>query len=667
MVGARRLASALAEAAHQPLQNSSTLHRPKTLLANSSQLISKDLTPTWLHHPPQFQGNHGHPSPPCTEIDSHNHIQALCKHGQLGHALDILCHMPTPPSPATYTSLLKACSRSKALPHAERILQHLARHNTQLPNLICDYLVVTLAKCGNVDIACHIFVTLPHRSAFSWTAIISAYIDCGYGRAALDMHQFMQVDGVEPDSFTFASLFKACGSVLDVEYGKKLHTEACKKGCSSDVFVNNTLVAMYGKCGSIVEAENVFCRLTQRDVISWNVMLSLYVEQGQGKKVLLLYRQMQDEGVSPDKHTLVFTLQACEIFTSDQEASADRGQEINLISLDLGCALHADVRMKSFALDVFVGTALLRMYGRCGAIPEVEGVFSALSERDTVAWNALLSTYIDQGLIAKSLQLYVHMQEEGMLPDRVTLMFSFQACGILAEKEQALLVEGRTIRATSLEIGKALHVDADRLGYASGGYVANTVLSMYVKCGGIAEAEDTFCTLSRRDIVSWNVMLLAGIEQGQTEKSLKLYRQMQDEGVSSDLCVFISAVRACGAYADMEESATLEGPSMKAVSLDIGHALHADACKKVFASDAFLNTTFLSMYSKCGAIEKAEYVMGLMLQRDTVSWNAILSAYVEHGQGEKVLQAYEQMLKEGVYPDHLTFVCALQACGILAE
>lgn len=654
MLGPRRCASALAEAAHQPLLNTRTSHQQKTL-------PSKELHPPWLHCPLQFQDTHRQPS---TENGSQNHIQDLCKHGHLDPALEILSHMHIPPSPATYTSLLKACSRNKALPQTECILQHLARSNTQLPSLICDYLVVTLAKCGNVDIACHIFVTLPHRTTFSWTAIISAHVDCGHAREAIEMHQYMQIDGIELDSFTFASLFKACGSVSDLEYGKKLHGEAYKKGYDSDVFVNNTLVSMYGKCRAILESENVFVRLTRHDIISWNAMLSIYLEQDQGRRALLLYRQMQEESVSPDKHTFVFALQACEICLLNQEVHAQQGQELGVICLEIGQALHADAQKKGFASDVFVGTALIHMYGRCAAILEMEGVFCALSECDIVAWNALLSIYSDQRQGSKSLQLYVYMQGQKVIPGGLTFMFAFQACGIVAETEEPLLVEGCTVKVSSLEIGKALHVDADRQGYTSGGFVGNTLLSMYVKCGGIAEAEDAFCKFSQRDTVSWNVMLSAYIEQGLGEKSLKLYRQFKNEGECLDVCVLISAVQACCALSELRET---KGCSLKKVSLEIGQALHADTRKEVFASDTFLNTTLVSMYSKCGAVEKAEYVIGSMLQLDTVSWNAMLSAYVEHGQGEKVLQAYKQMLEEGVRPDHLTFVCALQACGILAE
>ncbi|KAH6559307.1 hypothetical protein KP509_1Z015700 [Ceratopteris richardii] len=424
---------------------------------------------------------------------------------------------------------------------------------------------------------------------------------------------------------------------------------------------------MYGKCKALLEAENVFCRLGQRTALSWNMLMSSYVEQGLGEETLLCYRQMQHEGVEPDKHTFIFAFQACEICMSAENDFSLQEQDPCQVILEIGETLHAAAYMKNFLSDVLVSTALLRMYGSCGAISEANSVFCALSEHDIIAWNALLSIYQEWGQAVECLQLYGYMWKQGYIPDQLTHMISFQACSILVEQDEILVEEGHFQNSKALEIGRALHIDAERQGHVSGGFVSNAILSMYMKCGEIFETETTFCSFSQRDTVSWSVMILLYLEQKQFEKCFWLYRQMQHEGIRVDHCVLMSVARACGELADSKQVTGFKQSSLEMACLEIGEALHADVLKGDFAANTFLNTTLLSMYSKCGAINKVEHMVGLISQRDTVSWNALLSAYVEHGQGDKVLQGYMQMLRDNLCPDELTFICSLQACGILAE
>lgn len=64
-------------------------------------------------------------------------------------------------------------------------------------------------------------------------------------------------DNVEPNNYTFVSLFQACGSIPDLKQGRNLHADACKKGFTLNVFVGRNLVIMYGKFGVVMEAKDV--------------------------------------------------------------------------------------------------------------------------------------------------------------------------------------------------------------------------------------------------------------------------------------------------------------------------------------------------------------------------------------------------------------------------
>ena len=129
------------------------------------------------------------------------------------------------------------------------------------------------------------------------------------------------------------------------------------------------------------------------------------------------------------------------------------------------------------------------MYGKCGSVLEAEDLFGTLSGQDIVTWNVLISTYVQQGQGEKGLLLYRQMQNECLCLDNHTLVCALQACGILADKEEAFMVEGQSIKLMPLEIGHALHVTSHRRDLSSNVFVSNTIVSMYVKCGNILGAE----------------------------------------------------------------------------------------------------------------------------------------------------------------------------------
>eukprot|EP00250_Pteridium_aquilinum_P016135 c22959_g5_i1 orf=71-2851(+) len=589
-------------------------------------------------------------------------LQSLCEQGHLDMAIEVLFDMSSsPPSTSSYLSLLNACIKSRSLTHVKSVKAHITLHKVALRGMLGDYLVMALARCGALEDACHVSDSLPHLTVFSWTAIISAYAEQGFGQEALQLHRLMLDQGVDPDRYTFVGLFRACGCIPDLMVGRKLHAEACKKGVTLDLFVSNSLVTMYGKHGAILDAEGSFQAMPHRDVVSWNAMLSVYVEQDHEERALQLYRQMQEEGLDSNQQTFVIALQACVILAEKEEALLAEGMPVKVKALRIGEALHADVRSKGFMLDLYVGTALSTMYGKCGAIAQAENLFSVLPQRSIISWNSMLSACLEQRQGGKTLHLYRQLQEEGVIMDELTVVFALQACGILVENEKALH-ETMNKRA-SLQVGQALHADICAKGFESDVFVGTALLGMYSKCESILDAENVFSELSERNMVSWSAMLTAYMDQGLGQKALHLYRQMQEEGMSSNTQAVVLAIQACGTLADNKEVSSDENHSTKLIALEIGHALHADACKSGSTSNVLISTALVSMYGKCGSIMEAESVFRSLTQLDAVTYTAILSAYINEGHAEEAIHLYKEMPKQHLVLDDVTLICLLQACG----
>jgi pentatricopeptide repeat protein len=114
---------------------------------------------------------------------------------------------------------------------------------------------------------------------------------------ALELFEKLQQEGVQPDSVTFVGVLNACASILALEEGRCVHQQIVEFGCDSEVFVGNSLVHMYAKCGSIEDAWRGFNKMPSRNVVTWNAMVLGHVKCGQGQKALELFQQMQQKGV----------------------------------------------------------------------------------------------------------------------------------------------------------------------------------------------------------------------------------------------------------------------------------------------------------------------------------------------------------------------------------
>eukprot|EP01018_Ginkgo_biloba_P000319 Gb_38245 [translate_table: standard] len=172
-------------------------------------------------------------------------------------------------------------------------------------------MIAGYAQNGCVDEALKLFEKMPERNEVSWNALIAGCVQNGHGEKALELLGQMQLEGVRPNSKTFASILPACADLAALEQGMEIHEEISKSGFESDIFVMNALVDMYAKCGSIEKARDLFDNMQQRDVFSWTAMIAGYAMHGCGKEALKLFEHMQVCGINPNHVTLVCVLSAC--------------------------------------------------------------------------------------------------------------------------------------------------------------------------------------------------------------------------------------------------------------------------------------------------------------------------------------------------------------------
>lgn len=603
----------------------------------------------------------------CTDIV---YLQSLCEQGELDEALAVLFRMEGQgrfPSVEVYRRILKACAQKRALTQVKRVHASLAKHGLlDSTHMLAEDMVRTLVACGSLEEGLHAFRRLCNPTVLSWTALISGYHKAGRYQEALEMYHWMQEQGVHPNTFTFIPLLSACGSMVDLVQGKQMHAEAFRCRCTSDLFVGTCLVDMYTKCGSILDANIVFDELPQRDVVVWTTMLAAYLQQRQPDKVLQLYAQLQDEGVSSDGWVLVNALQACGMRAESERNVVVAQQVLRVESLQKGMHIHAEAWRTGFKADMFVGNAIVSMYVKCGSLVLAQMVFDVLPERDVVSWNTMIAGYVHQDLAEEALELYDKMPG-GVSPDARTFVSILQACGHLADEEKGVRVGKVPLKLIALGKAKIIHCEAWRRGYASNSFIFSALVSLYGKCGSIVDAQISFGRCPPLNVVSWNAMLMAFAHQGEADKAFQLYEQMLEEGVSPDDRTFDGLLQACGVLAEDEEETGSGGQLIRGKCLQLGKEIHAEAWTNGYLTDLFVSSSLVSTLGKCGSTADAQHVFDGLLSRDRVVWNALQVAYTQQSEWEKALQLYEKMLQEGVSPDDGAFVTALQCCGMLAE
>ncbi|KAJ7514124.1 hypothetical protein O6H91_23G029000 [Diphasiastrum complanatum] len=447
---------------------------------------------------------------------------------------------------------------------------------------------------------------------------LSKFCEEGRLKEALHMLELMVQQTTKPPIHAYVCLLKGCSRRKALAEGKQVHALIVQSVLDSNIFLANTLVHMYSKCGSVLHALKVFKNMPQHNVYSWTAIISAYADSGEVEEAINLFQQMQETGLAPDKILFVVVLKAC----------------ATLAGLEQGRKLHSDIIKRGFQSDVVVGSTLVNMYAKCGCTEDARELFDNLSERDVVSWNAMIAGYAQNGLGKEALALYEQMKQEGVQPDNVTFVLLLKACASLAALEQ----------------GKQLHSEIIKRGFQSDVVVGSTLVNMYAKCGCTKDARELFDNMSERDVVSWTAMIAGYAQNGLGKEALALYEQMKQEGMQPNNVTLVLLLKACASLAALEQ----------------GKQLHSEIIKRGFQSDVVVGSTLVNMYAKCGCTEDARELFDNMSERDVVSWTAMIAGYAQNGLGKEALALYEQMKQEGMQPNNVTLVLLLKACASLA-
>eukprot|EP01018_Ginkgo_biloba_P005831 Gb_35190 [translate_table: standard] len=512
----------------------------------------------------------------------------------------------------TYISLLHPCTDIKAL---KRVHAHMLIRGMEENAFLGAKLVNMYVNCRSLEDARLAFDGMLEKNVFSYNAMIGGYARDGQFPEALKTYYEMQGVGIQPNSFTFPNILRACAALSALEEGKEIHYHIVRTGIEANIFVEAALVDMYAKCGSIENARHVFDKMSERNVVSWTAMIAGYAQNGYANEALTLFQQMQLTDVMPDFITIVSLVSAC----------------THLGDLQLGKCIHKYIIRSGFEADVSVGSSLVAMYSKCGSVDMARWLFDKMHKRDVVSWNALIAGHTQNGHADEALTLFHQMQLEYVKPNTITMLSVLPACGHLGPMKQ----------------GKWIHVYIITHGFDSNVSIGTALIDMYAKWCCIEISQRLFDKMPVRNVISWSAMIAGYAQNGYAHEALTLFDQMQQSNVKPNSITMVSVLLACAHVGALQQ----------------GKWIHEYIIANGFETDVFVGTGLIDMYAKCGSLDNARQVFDKMSERSVVSWSAMISGYGMHGYGEDALAIFSKMQHKGMKPDHITFICLLSACS----
>ncbi|CAK8540780.1 unnamed protein product [Lathyrus sativus] len=247
-------------------------------------------------------------------------FRALAKVGCGEKLLELYCQMNwigVKSNRFTYTYVLKGCVVSEMsicpLRKGKEIHAHILRHGYEGHVHVMTTLLDVYAKFGCISYASSVFGAMPVKNVVSWSAMIACYAKNEMPVKALELFQAMMLEACDlvPNPVTMVSVLQACASLAALENGKLVHGYVLRRGLDSILPVLNTLITMYGRCGEISTGQRVFDYMKNRDVVSWNSLISIYGMHGFGKKAIQIFENMIHQGVLPSYISFITVLCAC--------------------------------------------------------------------------------------------------------------------------------------------------------------------------------------------------------------------------------------------------------------------------------------------------------------------------------------------------------------------
>ncbi|XP_073122458.1 pentatricopeptide repeat-containing protein At2g03880, mitochondrial isoform X2 [Henckelia pumila] len=468
------------------------------------------------------------------------------------------------------------------------------------------------ANSGRLVEARKLFDDAPKRSVVTWSSLISGYCKMGCDIESFELFWEMRIQGCRPSHFTLGSILRLCSIKGFLSGGRQIHGYAIKSSFNMNAFVVTGLIDLYAKCFHVLEAEYLFEGMQGRkNHVTWTAMINGYSLNGDAVDAIYCFREMRAEGAEANQYTFPGVLTACAAVSS----------------IEFGTQVHSCVVRGGFGCNVFVQSALVDMYAKCGDLSRAWKVVESMQDDDLISWNAMIVGCVRQDVPEQALSLFVMMRAKGMELDEFTYPSVINSL--------ALMKDGMN--------GRSLHALVTKSGNDGYKLVRNALIDMYAKQNDLDCAFKLLNFSVENDVISWTSVITGCAHNGHHEESLKLFCKMRMDEMDVDQVVVASILSSSAELALLDFGKQVHGHSIKS-----GHGLlfacsHAglvergryyfESMQKDYGIRPGPNhyACMIDLFGRSGKMHEAEELLNEMdIKPDAAVWKALLAACRTH-------------------------------------
>ncbi|MCO5577877.1 hypothetical protein L7F22_031712 [Adiantum nelumboides] len=351
---------------------------------------------------------------------------AIQKHSQESlHLNDLMQEEGLTLDRISFTDMLKACTTSM-IGEARIIHSQIIESGFEDDKFVGASLIDTYSRCRILEDARRVFNQLSGKDVVIWGIMMTGYLESGLSQEVLNLLHYLQDGGaVEPNHMILVSVLKACSTLVALDEGRLIHCLALETGCEPDVYVGSSLINMYSKCGSLLDACKMFERLPQKNVVIWTAMIGGCAHHNEYKLALQYFEGMQRSGLKPDEQAFMCLLTAC-----------------NHVGLANACHHHLMFMADEYGIFPTLDhvNCAADVFGRAGQVKEARDLETKTNAGNMVGWMSLLSHSQTHGNIKEAKKCLEHLT----LFDRrhaagYTIMSKVYATAGMQENSETLL------------------------------------------------------------------------------------------------------------------------------------------------------------------------------------------------------------------------------------
>ncbi|KAJ0779813.1 putative aminoacyl-tRNA synthetase, class Ic, tetratricopeptide-like helical domain superfamily [Helianthus annuus] len=342
-------------------------------------------------------------------------IAGYAQNGFAGRAIELVAQMLSEglrPDPVTVISILPAVGNVGDLRVGKSIHGYVFKSGYERHGNVATALVDMYLKCGCLSTGRVIFDKMSSKNVVSWNIMIDGYAQNDDYAEALSLFDKMLDNGFKPTGVTVMAALHACADSGELTRGLFVHSLVNELGLKHDVSVMNSLISMYCKCKRVDIAAEIFKNMKEKTLVSWNAMILGYAQNGQIISALNHFRLMKVKNIDPDSFTMVSIIAAVTEFSVLRQAKW----------------VHGVVTRTCLDTNVFVKTALVDMYAKCGAITTARKLFDLMNDRHVTTWNAMIDGYGTHGYGTEAIKLFKKMEAGDIKPNNITFLCIISAC-----------------------------------------------------------------------------------------------------------------------------------------------------------------------------------------------------------------------------------------------